>query len=94
MKTLLLTGIVAGTCITPYINAANNKKSSQSKRPNVVFIIADDLGYCDLSCYGQEKFRTPNIDKLAQEGLRFTQCYSGTTVSAPSRSSLITGLHT
>ena len=94
MKTLLLTGIVAGTCITPYINAANNKKSSQPKRPNVVFIIADDLGYCDLSCYGQEKFRTPNIDKLAQEGLRFTQCYSGTTVSAPSRSSLITGLHT
>ena len=94
MKTLLLTGIVAGTCITPYINAANNKKSSQPKRPNVVFIIADDLGYGDLSCYGQEKFRTPNIDKLAQEGLRFTQCYSGTTVSAPSRSSLITGLHT
>lgn len=63
------------------------------KMPNVIFIIADDLGYGDLSCYGQEKFRTPNIDRLAGEGLRFTQCYSGTTVSAPSRACLMTGLH-
>lgn len=63
------------------------------KIPNVVFIIADDLGYGDLSCYGQEKFKTPNIDRLAREGLRFTQCYSGTTVSAPSRACLMTGLH-
>jgi arylsulfatase A-like enzyme len=63
------------------------------KKPNIVFILADDLGYGDLSCYGQEKFETPNIDRLAQEGLRFTQCYSGTTVSAPSRACLLTGLH-
>lgn len=62
-------------------------------KPNVVFIIADDLGYGDLSCYGQQKFVTPNIDRLAREGLRFTQCYSGTTVSAPSRACLISGLH-
>ena len=53
--------------------------------PNVVFILADDLGWGDLSCYGQERFETPNIDALAANGLRFTQCYSGTTVSAPSR---------
>ena len=65
----------------------------QQTRPNVVFILADDLGYGDLSCYGQEKFATPNIDQLAQEGMRFTQCYSGTTVSAPSRSCLLTGMH-
>ncbi|KUK77508.1 MAG: Putative cerebroside-sulfatase, partial [Proteiniphilum acetatigenes] len=62
--------------------------------PNVVFIVADDLGYGDLSCYGQEKFLTPNIDRLALNGTRFTRSYSGTTVSAPSRASLMTGLHT
>lgn len=61
--------------------------------PNIVFIIADDLGYGDVSCYGQQKFETPNIDRLAQEGMRFTQCYSGTTVSAPSRACLVSGLH-
>ena len=62
-------------------------------RPNIVFILADDLGYGDLSCYGQQRFATPNIDALAQSGMRFTQCYSGTTVSAPSRSCLLTGQH-
>ena len=66
---------------------------AQQQKPNVVFILADDLGYGDLSCYGQEKFTTPNIDRLAQDGMRFTQCYSGTTVSAPSRSCLLTGMH-
>lgn len=72
---------------------AQKKKVLETKQPNVVFILADDLGYGDLSCYGQEKFETPNIDRLAQNGMRFTQCYSGTTVSAPSRSCLITGTH-
>lgn len=67
---------------------------SQSSRPNIIYILADDLGYGDLSCYGQKKFSTPHIDKLAQEGMRFTQHYSGSTVCAPSRSSLMTGLHT
>lgn len=67
---------------------------SAKEKTNVVFILADDLGYSDLSCYGQEKFQTPNIDELAQRGIRFTQCYSGTTVSAPSRCSLVTGMHT
>ena len=64
------------------------------QKPNVVFIVADDLGYGDLSCYGQEKFQTPHIDRLALSGTRFTRSYSGTTVSAPSRASLMTGLHT
>jgi arylsulfatase A-like enzyme len=62
--------------------------------PNIVFILADDLGYGDLSCYGQKKFSTPNIDRLASEGMLFTQHYTGCTVSAPSRSSLMTGQHT
>lgn len=72
---------------------AQKKKTQPTAKPNVVFILADDLGYGDLSCYGQEKFETPNIDQLAQAGMRFTQCYSGTTVSAPSRSCLLTGTH-
>lgn len=61
---------------------------------NVIYILADDLGYGDVGCYGQQKIRTPNIDRLAAEGVRFTQHYAGCTVSAPSRSSLMTGQHT
>jgi arylsulfatase A-like enzyme len=63
-------------------------------RPNIVFILADDLGYGDLGCYGQKQIRTPNLDRLAAEGMRFTQCYAGSTVCAPSRCALMTGLHT
>jgi len=68
--------------------------SHNMEKPNIVFILADDLGYGDLSSYGQEKFNTPNIDKLAKGGMMFTQHYSGSTVCAPSRSVLMTGLHT
>ncbi len=63
-------------------------------KPNIIYILADDLGYGDLSCYGQQKFSTPNIDKLASQGMLFTQHYSGSTVCAPSRSALLTGMHT
>ena len=63
-------------------------------RPNIVFILADDLGYGHLGCYGQTKIRTPRIDQLAAEGVRFTSAYAGCTVCAPSRSALMTGLHT
>ncbi|MFQ5732514.1 MAG: arylsulfatase [Planctomycetaceae bacterium] len=62
-------------------------------RPNIVFIMADDLGYGDLSCFGQKSFRTPNIDRLAKEGVTFTDFYAGSTVCAPSRCVLMTGLH-
>lgn len=62
--------------------------------PNIVLIVADDLGYSDLSCYGQKRFDTPNVDRLAAEGARFTAHYSGSPVCAPSRCSLLTGLHT
>ena len=61
--------------------------------PNFVFILADDLGYGDLGCYGQKRIRTPNLDTLAAAGMRFTQAYAGATVCAPSRSCLMTGLH-
>ncbi|MFO1095703.1 MAG: arylsulfatase [Planctomycetaceae bacterium] len=62
--------------------------------PNIVFIMADDLGFGDLGCYGQPRIQTPNIDRLAAEGLRFTQAYAGACVCAPSRCTLMTGLHT
>jgi arylsulfatase A len=65
-----------------------------NKKPNIVYILADDLGYAEVGCYGQKKIRTPNIDKLASEGMRFTQHYSGNPVCAPSRCTLMTGLHT
>jgi arylsulfatase A-like enzyme len=65
----------------------------QGRRPNIVFILADDLGYGDLGCYGQQTIKTPNIDRLAAEGLRFTQAYAGGPVCTPSRSVLMTGLH-
>jgi len=64
------------------------------RRPNIIFILADDLGYGDLGCYGQAKIKTPNIDKLAAEGMRFTDFYAGSTVCAPSRCALMTGLNT
>jgi arylsulfatase A-like enzyme len=62
--------------------------------PNIILIVADDLGYGDLGCYGQGKIKTPNLDKLAAEGMRFTSFYAGSTVCAPSRCALMTGLHT
>ncbi|MEM1443768.1 MAG: arylsulfatase, partial [Verrucomicrobiota bacterium] len=66
---------------------------SAHAQTNVIYILADDLGYGDLSCYGQEKFETPNIDRLATEGLKFTGHYSGNTVCTPSRAVLMTGQH-
>ncbi|MCM4174122.1 arylsulfatase [Arenibacter sp. TNZ] len=71
-----------------------NVQITEEKKPNIIYILADDLGYGDLSVYGQEKFSTPNIDRLASQGMMFTQHYSGSTVCAPSRSALMTGMHT
>lgn len=67
---------------------------AQQSKPNIVFILADDLGYGDLGCYGSAQIRTPHIDALAKTGTKFTQFYAGSTVCAPSRASLMTGLHT
>lgn len=68
--------------------------SEDPPRPNIVLIVADDLGYGDLGSYGQEQIQTPHLDRMAEEGLRFTQFYAGSTVCAPSRSVLMTGQHT
>ena len=70
------------------------RASTAAKRPNIVFLLADDLGYGDLGCYGQAEIKTPNIDRLAAGGMRFTQFYAGCTVCAPSRCALMTGYHT
>ncbi len=66
---------------------------SAADKPNLIYILADDLGYGDLGCYGQERIKTPCLDRMAAEGLRFTDHYAGSTVCAPSRCSLMTGLH-
>jgi arylsulfatase A-like enzyme len=75
-------------------NLVSGEVSKTIGPPNIIYILADDLGYGDLSVYGQKKYKTPNIDRLAAEGMLFTQHYSGSTVCAPSRSALMTGMHT
>lgn len=75
------------------VSLAALASQAAAKTPNVVFIMADDLGYNHLSVYGQKRLQTPNIDNLAEKGMRFTNAYSGSTVCGPSRSSLMTGLH-
>jgi len=75
-------------------DAIRTTSAERKKKPNIVYILADDLGYAELGCYGQKKIKTPNIDKLAAEGMKFTQHYSGNPVCAPSRCALMTGLHT
>jgi arylsulfatase A-like enzyme len=72
---------------------ACSKSETNKNLPNIIFIMADDLGYGDLGCYGQEKMATPHIDSLATEGIRFTQAYAGGPVCTPSRCVLMTGLH-
>jgi arylsulfatase A-like enzyme len=67
--------------------------AGEPRRPNIIFILADDLGYGDVGCYGQKKIKTPNIDRLAAQGMRFTQFYAGSTACAPSRCALMTGKH-
>lgn len=73
----------------PHAQAA----TPDSEKPNILFILCDDMGYGDLGCYGQPFIQTPCIDRMAQEGMRFTQAYAGSPVSAPSRATIMTGQH-
>jgi arylsulfatase A len=75
------------------VSSGATPANAEDRPPNVVFVIADDLGYGDLGCYGQRKIRTPHLDRLAKEGMRFTRHYSGHNVCAPSRCVLMTGKH-
>jgi arylsulfatase A len=83
---LVLSGLLPATAL-PQPTTANRAN------PNIIFILADDLGWGELGCYGSDKIKTPNIDRLAAEGMRFTSAYCGTSVCAPSRAALMTGLH-
>jgi arylsulfatase A-like enzyme len=90
----LATLIIASATIDAAFSAENADESTKTSRvPNIVFILADDLGYGDLGCYGQKVVTTPQIDRMAKEGMRFTHFYAGATVCAPSRSVLMTGQH-
>ena len=80
-------GLVA--VAAPHAQAA----TPDSEKPNILFILCDDMGYGDLGCYGQPFIQTPCIDQMAQEGMRFTQAYAGSPVSAPSRATIMTGQH-
>ncbi len=86
--------LMAVAALAATLHAGSSQAQPAERPPNIVFIMADDLGYGDLGSYGQEKIQTPNLDRMAREGLRFAQFYSGSTVCAPSRSVLMTGQHT
>ena len=85
----IVCGLLAYVSMSVQSSATDKKNSA----PNIIFILADDLGIGDLGCYGQKVIKTPNVDKLAAQGIRFTNHYSGSTVCAPSRSVLMTGQH-
>lgn len=89
-----LKAVGCGTASLAASSFGRLSRADSRKKPSVVFILADDLGYAEVGCYGQKKIRTPHIDALAAQGLRFTQAYSGNPVCAPSRCTLMTGLHT
>ncbi len=76
------------------VSIHGNAQQQKESRPNIVFILADDMGYGDLACYGNKVIKTPNIDRLAKDGIRFTSAYAGSAVSSPSRCALLTGKHT
>ena len=89
------TGVMVCLGIFPLFAMAEQKQTTKSvqRPPNIILILADDLGYGEIGCYGQKWIETPNIDRLAKQGIKFTQFYSGQTVCAPSRCSLLTGMH-
>ena len=96
IKNLLLIGILSlGAALVSLSGCGTDYQLGKTtSSPNIIFILADDLGYNELGCYGQEIIKTPNIDRIATEGIRFTQHYSGSPVCAPSRCVLLTGKHT
>lgn len=90
-------GLIAaslGTLSAESCSTQARHKLGNKHKPNIIYILADDLGYGDLGCYGQKRIKTPNLDTMAAEGMRFTQHYAGSTVCAPSRCALMTGKHT
>lgn len=94
-KGVMYTGrLLAGVSLLLVSASSAAADSASRQRPNILFILCDDMGYGDLACYGQQFISTPNIDRMAAEGMRFTQAYAGSPVSAPSRATIMTGQHT
>lgn len=93
MKAKISLALCCASTLFAMAQPANNPPPAP-RRPSIIYILADDLGYGDLSCYGQKKFATPNLDRLAAEGIRFTSAYAGSTVCTPSRAALMLGQHT
>ena len=90
-KKILLTSLVAPLAIQTAWGATKPKSTTDSNRPNVIIILADDLGYGDLGCYGAKNVKTPNVDRLASQGIRFTDTHAIAATSTPSRYSILTG---
>src|SRR5262245_16409300 len=88
-RTLLWRGALGTLALASGLDDAFGQ--SPAERPNIVFIMADDLGYADLSCYGRRDFSTPNIDRIATRGVRFVQAYANSPVCSATRTALITG---
>ncbi len=94
MKSSQVLPLLITLALAPLNSLQGAVPSAPAAKPNVIYILLDDAGYGDLGCYGQKTLATPNIDRLAAEGIKFTRHYAGSTVCAPSRCVLMTGLHT
>jgi arylsulfatase len=92
MRSIIVRGIIA-LVVGCFLCPLRQCRAETARPPNIVFILADDLGYAEVGCYGQKKIRTPCLDQMAKEGIRFTQFYCGNAVCAPSRCVLMTGKH-
>ena len=88
---LLFTGILVAA--SAMARADNSDRTNEQRLPNVVFILADDLGWTDLGCYGSTFYKTPNIDRLAERGISFSNAYSANPYCSPTRASILTGLY-
>lgn len=93
-KTVYLNLLIISIALAAIVSCTSRSPDPVIQKPNIIYILADDLGYGDLGSYGQENIKTPNLDRMAEEGIRFANHYSGSTVCAPARSVLMTGLHT
>src|SRR4051812_46974143 len=90
----MLNRVILLSLLASLVACAVSHAAPVDRPPNIIFILADDMGYGDLACYGNNFINTPNLDRMAAEGMRFTQAYAGSTVCTPSRAVLMTGLHT
>jgi arylsulfatase A-like enzyme len=91
-RSIIITSVII--LFLGFFNQACKQGTGQVSKPNIIYILADDMGYADLGCYGQQIIKTPNLDRLAAEGMKFTRHYAGTNICAPSRCVLMTGLST